>query len=410
MRVVAAWARRAPVAVASSAADPPPGPAGRPGPGRRDAQFTSCGLTPQAARTECATADLPLDYSTRTGRRCTSRSPATPRRGHRQGVLFFNFGGPGGAPSCTPGARCEHALACAQRAFRHHRLRSARLGQSTPGIDCKDERGDGGHLRAAVHDAVQRRPERPGREGQATSSSASATTATSWSTSRPRTSRGTWIRSGRCSARQAELLGFSYGTFLGATYANLFPKNYRAHGARRPDRRRRRTSTSRGATWPSRRRGSSGRAGASSRRAPRPGRVRGLRRQRPVGRATTSSSSRPNAHGDPGRRLRVRPAAGGRRRHQLGRRRRRSTRRSSGASSPRRSRRRRPATARSSATSSTAATAATTTGRTPRARSVLHDRGDRAALSARTSTSTSTVATRPGARSTTTTGTTATRS
>src|SRR6185437_11739343 len=60
--------------------------------------FRKCGLTPAAATTECATAVLPLDYNQPQGRQirvAVARVPAADAA-HRIGVLFFNFGGPGG--------------------------------------------------------------------------------------------------------------------------------------------------------------------------------------------------------------------------------------------------------------------------------------------------------------------------
>ena len=65
--------------------------------------FKKCGLTTQAATTECATADLPLDYDQpRSGQVhiAIARVPAADQA-HRIGVLFFNFGGPGEPPSTT---------------------------------------------------------------------------------------------------------------------------------------------------------------------------------------------------------------------------------------------------------------------------------------------------------------------
>src|SRR5690349_10176288 len=63
--------------------------------------FTPCGFTPDAATTECATADLPLDYDHANDKNhrvqiAVARVPAA-NPAQRLGVLFFNFGGPGGA-------------------------------------------------------------------------------------------------------------------------------------------------------------------------------------------------------------------------------------------------------------------------------------------------------------------------
>src|SRR3954468_21529363 len=59
--------------------------------------FKSCGLTDQAVRTQCATADLPMDYDNPSGPKVHIKIGRVPVADphNRLGVMFFNFGGPG---------------------------------------------------------------------------------------------------------------------------------------------------------------------------------------------------------------------------------------------------------------------------------------------------------------------------
>ena len=202
--------------------------------------------------------------------------------------------------------------------------------------------------------------------------------------------------------------GYSYGTFLGATYANLFPKNYRAMVLDGPidatayinkpwrdlaeqtpgfERARNRFFQACAADQAS----CAGFGGSDPWDA----------YDQLVEQANAHPIPAPNSAG---------PASGGRRRHQLRRPPTSSMPRSSGASSPRRLPRPRPATARSSAISSTAATAATTTGRSSNGLDLYFTIGASEQRYPRDVDFYLDVATRRGACSTTTTGTTATPS
>src|SRR3954468_8493387 len=103
--------------------------------------FTPCGLTPAATTTECATADLPLDYDHAKDKnkrveiavaRVRAADPA-----QRLGVLFFNFGGPGGAAvdylQFVGASRLWHTL---NQRYDIIAFDPRGVGQSTPSIDC----------------------------------------------------------------------------------------------------------------------------------------------------------------------------------------------------------------------------------------------------------------------------------
>ena len=154
-----------------------------------------------------------------------------PAAGTRQGVLFFNFGGPGGAAVAYLQVRGASTL---WHALNEHfdiiAFDPRGVGQSTPGDRLPGEPGDGRHLLPAVHDAVQPRRGRPGREGPARTSRlcqrsngdilAHVSTAN--------VARDMDQIRALLGESKLNYFGFSYGTFLGATYANLFPKRYRA--------------------------------------------------------------------------------------------------------------------------------------------------------------------------------------
>ena len=259
--------------------------------------------------------------------------------------------------------RREHALARAQRALRHHRLRPARRRpERRPAIDCKaNQETDGIYAQPFTtpfnvdRDALVAKVQRYIKLCQRNE----------------RRHPGARLDRERCARHrpdpraarreQAELLRLLVRHVPRGDVREPLPEELPGDGARRPDRRDGVHQQAVARPGRADRRASSGRGTASSRRArptrpPAPasaGAIRGTR--------TTSSSSRRTRTRS---RRRTRPTRG------------RwtattstsppptsCTRRSSGASSPRRSPRPRPATARSSATSSTAATAATTTGR-----------------------------------------------
>jgi pimeloyl-ACP methyl ester carboxylesterase len=203
------------------------GPPGSPG-----LQFKKCGLTPAAATTECATADLPLDYDHPHDGQvhiAIARVPAADKA-HRIGVLFFNFGGPGGTAVDYLQNRGASTLwkALNQR-FDIVGFDPRGVGQSTPSIDCKVDQEklgiysqpfttpfnlDRNALIAKVQSYIHACEQQ---NGNILSHVSTANVARDMDAIR-----------GLLGENKLNYFGYSYGSFLGATYASLFPDRYRA--------------------------------------------------------------------------------------------------------------------------------------------------------------------------------------
>jgi pimeloyl-ACP methyl ester carboxylesterase len=191
-----------------------------------------CGTTAAAATTQCATATLPMDYDQPNGRKvhiAVARVPAADQA-HRIGALFFNFGGPGG-PAVNylqrrGASTLWHAL---NQRFDIVAFDPRGVGQSTPAIDCKaDQQTQGiysqpfttpfnldvGALLRKDIGYTQRCLRLNGH--------------ILWHVSTANVARDIdnirWL----IGERKLNYFGFSYGTFLGATYASMFPHHYRA--------------------------------------------------------------------------------------------------------------------------------------------------------------------------------------
>jgi pimeloyl-ACP methyl ester carboxylesterase len=185
-----------------------------------------CGDAPDV---QCATLRAPLDYDHPNGDQVKlfiARSPAT---GHRIGSLFYNPGGPGGTVADffeTFGADGFPGL---NQHFDIIGMDPRGVGQSTPSIDCKvnqETRGiysepfatpfnlDVGDLIAKDRRYINRCIDR--NDGIL----AHVSTAN--------VARDMDLLRKALGERKLNYFGYSYGTLLGATYASMFPNNYRA--------------------------------------------------------------------------------------------------------------------------------------------------------------------------------------
>ena len=184
-----------------------------------------------AAGVECSTAGLPMDYDQPAGAEvhiAVARVPATDRA-HRIGSLFFNFGGPGGTSVDYLQANGAGIFADLNKRFDIVGFDPRGVGQSTPSIDCRVNQEQLGiysqpvptpqtldraayiaKVKAYVNACVQK-------NGEILRHVSTANVARDMDALRA-----------AVGDRKLNYLGFSYGTFLGATYAALFPHNYRA--------------------------------------------------------------------------------------------------------------------------------------------------------------------------------------
>jgi pimeloyl-ACP methyl ester carboxylesterase len=199
--------------------------------GAKGLQWTDCSQVPDAV-VQCATQTVPLDYDKPGGKTigiAVARVPAKDQA-HRIGSLFFNFGGPGGTQvdylQATAGQGLFDAL---NERYDIVGFDPRGVGQSTPSIDCKVNQETQGPSSqpfptpltvdlARLLAKDQRYLRRCATlNGDILSHVSTADVALDMDVM-------------RASVGDAKLsyLGFSYGTFLGSTYAALFPNRFRA--------------------------------------------------------------------------------------------------------------------------------------------------------------------------------------
>jgi pimeloyl-ACP methyl ester carboxylesterase len=180
---------------------------------------------------ECATARVPRDYAHPGGKKlgiAVTRLPARDKR-HRIGSLFVNFGGPGADAVASLHSFGKDLFSTLNDRFDIVGFDPRGAGQNKPAIDCKVNQETQGlygepfftPLNLSVKALVtrsKRYAHRCVRRNRAILPYVS-TANVARDMNRLRAAVGD---------RKLTYLGFSYGTFLGATYASLFPKRYRA--------------------------------------------------------------------------------------------------------------------------------------------------------------------------------------
>ena len=196
--------------------------------------WAACGTTPEgtAAGVECATADLPMDYDDPAAGRvqiAVARVPATDQA-NRIGSLFLNFGGPGAPTAQVLQARGAELFPALSARFDIVGFDPRGVGQSVPAIACRVDHVTESFWAHPFPDspfdadpaAVLARAQRYidaclAANGEILEHVSTANVARDMDA----------LRAG-LGEEQLTYLGFSYGTFLGATYASLFPDRYRA--------------------------------------------------------------------------------------------------------------------------------------------------------------------------------------
>jgi pimeloyl-ACP methyl ester carboxylesterase len=195
--------------------------------------WAACGTAAAgtAAGVQCATAALPMDYQQPQGTQVRIAVARVPAREPTQriGSLFFNFGGPG-APAVdylqTAGAGIFSAL---NARFDIVAFDPRGVGQSAPSIDCR------------VNQETQGLVPRPAPTPIGLDAAALVARAQRYvgsclanngeilrHVSTANVARDMDALRAAVGDERLSYLGFSYGTFLGATYAALFPDRYRA--------------------------------------------------------------------------------------------------------------------------------------------------------------------------------------
>ena len=182
------------------------------------------------AGVQCASATLPLDYDDPSGQQvqvAVAKVPATDPA-QRIGSLFVNFGGPG-APAVEAlqvgGAGRFSAL---NQRFDIVAFDPRGVGQSTPSIDCE--------IAESEDPVTQPSPTPIDLDVDALVASAQAFVDACVASngeilahvSTANVARDLDLLRAAVGDEQMTYLGYSYGTFLGATYAALFPGRWRA--------------------------------------------------------------------------------------------------------------------------------------------------------------------------------------
>jgi pimeloyl-ACP methyl ester carboxylesterase len=192
--------------------------------------WKACSQVP-ALVVECASQRVPLDYDRPGGKTIVIAVARVPARdqAHRLGSLFFNLGGPG-APAVDflqiGGGAMFDAL---NERYDIVGFDPRGVGQSTPSIDCKvNQETDGPSsqpfptpltldLRALLAKDQRYLQRCAALNGKILSHVSTADTA-----------RDMDVLRNAVGDDKLSYIGFSYGTFLGTTYAALFPNKFRA--------------------------------------------------------------------------------------------------------------------------------------------------------------------------------------
>jgi pimeloyl-ACP methyl ester carboxylesterase len=214
--LVAAWLVAAPAASAGSKGS--------------SLAWKDCSQVPDLV-VECASQSVPLDYDRPGGKTidiAVARVPAKDQA-HRIGSLFFNLGGPGGTQVDflqLGGVALFDAL---NERYDVVGFDPRGVGQSSPSIDCKVNQETEGpssqpfptpltlDLRALLTKDQRYLRRCAALNGKILSHVSTADTA-----------RDMDVLRNAVGDDKLSYLGFSYGTFLGATYAALFPNKFRA--------------------------------------------------------------------------------------------------------------------------------------------------------------------------------------
>ena len=198
-------------------------------------RWSACG--DDAPGWDCSTVRVPFDWGKK-GKQpsfdvAVTRLPASGTPSQHRGPLFVNFGGPGagandalhafgadlfaGLTSATtssastraaPAGRCRRSTARSTRSSRAStRSRSGRPRTSIPPLWTSKSHA----LGRTLCDGAQQR-----RDARGTSTTADVARDIDF------------IRQAARRAAKLNYFGFSYGTYLGATYATLFPRRYRS--------------------------------------------------------------------------------------------------------------------------------------------------------------------------------------
>src|SRR4051794_20600209 len=180
---------------------------------------------------QCATAQLPRDYDSPNASKLSiavTRLPARDQK-NKVGSLFVNYGGPGGDGVSTTQAVGADLFGALNERFDIVGFDPRGVGESRPSIDCHANQ-----VREGVYSQPFATPENLDRDAFVAkvrgyiSKCTTANGAILPYVSTANVARDMDVLRDAVGDDRLNYLGFSYGTFLGATYAALFPQQYRS--------------------------------------------------------------------------------------------------------------------------------------------------------------------------------------
>jgi pimeloyl-ACP methyl ester carboxylesterase len=184
-----------------------------------------------AAGVQCARAELPLDYDDPAGEQvqiAVAKVPASDPA-QRIGSLFFNFGGPGGAAVEYLQAAGAARFATLNQRFDIVGFDPRGVGQSTPAIDCRANQETQGIYSVPVPTPLDIDVAAYVAKVRSYVDSCVANNGPILEhVSTANVARDLDVLRSAVGDERLTYLGYSYGTFLGATYASLFPHRFRA--------------------------------------------------------------------------------------------------------------------------------------------------------------------------------------
>jgi pimeloyl-ACP methyl ester carboxylesterase len=193
-------------------------------------QWKSCGQG-TAANVSCADYKVPRDYDNPNGAKFTLRvakSPATDKQ-HRIGSLFMNFGGPGAPMAIYVEVFGADLFSELNKRFDIIGVDPRGVGESQPSIDCKaNQETQGIYSEPFPTPFTANQNQLIAKDNRYISKCLQNNQGVLQYVSTANVARDFDNIRGALGEQKLNYFGFSYGTFLGATYASMFPKNYRA--------------------------------------------------------------------------------------------------------------------------------------------------------------------------------------
>ncbi len=184
-----------------------------------------------AANVTCATATVPLDYGKPQGQtiKLHLAKSAAIDQAHKIGSLFINFGGPGGTAADRFEARGQAYRPGLNQRFDIIAMDPRGVGQSSPAIDCKaNQKTDGIYSQPVTTpdnldvSALIAKDQRYIKRCIDLNDGILAHVSTA------NVARDIDLLRQSLGEQKITYFGYSYGTFLGSTYASMFPTHYRA--------------------------------------------------------------------------------------------------------------------------------------------------------------------------------------